>query len=152
MRVRSCVFLLTLLLIMVLGTNQKPTASTYNIPSACEAFNMAKAVFIGRVVNVSQKREHVYGEETDETYVSCSLEVVFEMIEPFSGAPGRLMNVWEIGGFRRRTIDNHWRCQRPQNNPIERGVVKAQSKKDQGPIETVVKAPYKKGQRVVQIG
>jgi carboxypeptidase family protein/prealbumin domain-containing protein len=98
MKARSRVFLLTLLLNVVLWPDKELTARSYYTPLVCEAFNMAKAVFIGRVVNASQKREHVYGDDGDEPSVSCSLELVFEVIESFSGTPGRLMTVWESGG------------------------------------------------------
>ncbi|MCI0392908.1 MAG: carboxypeptidase-like regulatory domain-containing protein [Acidobacteria bacterium] len=98
MKVRSLVFLLALLLTVVLWPNPELTASTYYNPPVCEAFNLAKAVFIGRVVTANQKREYVYDDDTDEPSVACSLEVVFEVIEPFSGALGRTMNVWESGG------------------------------------------------------
>jgi len=98
MKARSRVFLLTLLLTVVLWPDQELTARSYYTPLVCEAFNMAKAVFIGRVVNASQKREYVYGDDGDEPSVSCSLELVFEVIESFSGTPGRLMTVWESGG------------------------------------------------------
>ncbi|HKE02989.1 MAG TPA: hypothetical protein VKE91_02965 [Blastocatellia bacterium] len=101
MEARSLVFLLTLLLIVFLWPNRKLTATSYYTPPACEAFNLAKAVFIGRVVNASQKREYVYGDEGDEgdePSVSCSSELVFDVIESFSGARGRFMTVWENGG------------------------------------------------------
>jgi hypothetical protein len=45
---------------MVLWPNQKLTASTYYTPPVCEAFNLAKAVFIGRVVNASEYTIRVY--------------------------------------------------------------------------------------------
>jgi carboxypeptidase family protein/prealbumin domain-containing protein len=105
MKTRSRVFLLTLLSIVVLWPNRKLTATSYYTPPACEAFNLAKAVFIGRVVNASQKREYVYDDEADEPSgeadepsVACSLELVFEVIESFSGTQGRFMTVWESGG------------------------------------------------------
>jgi Carboxypeptidase regulatory-like domain/Prealbumin-like fold domain len=97
MKVRSLVFLLALLLAAVLWPNRELTARTYYTPPVCEAFNLAKAVFIGRVVNASQKREYVYDDDTNEPSVVCSLEVACEVIEAFSGAPGRTMNVWESG-------------------------------------------------------
>lgn len=98
MKIRSRVFLLTLLLIVVLWPNRTITATSYYTPPVCEAFNWAKAVFIGRVVNLSQKREYVKDDETAEPSVTCSLELVFEVIESFSGTSGRLMTVWESGG------------------------------------------------------
>jgi hypothetical protein len=98
MKIRSRVFLLTFFLIAVLWPDRKLTATSFYTPPVCEAFNLAKAVFIGRVVNASQKREYVYDDEADEPSVACSLEQVFEVIESFSGTPGRLMIVWESGG------------------------------------------------------
>jgi len=98
MKAPSRVILLTLLLIAFLWPKQKIAASTYYTPPVCEAFNMAKAVFIGRVVNASQKREYAYDDETGEPSVACSLEAVFDVIERFSGPPERTMNVWESGG------------------------------------------------------
>src|SRR5215510_3115804 len=98
MKAPSRVILLTLLLIAVLWPKQKIAARTSYTPPVCEAFNMAKAVFIGMVVNASQKREYVYDDETGEPSVACSLEAVFDVIERFSGAPERTMNVWESGG------------------------------------------------------
>lgn len=95
MKARSLVFLSTLLLILVLLPNPKVTATTYYSPPPCVAFNEAKAVFIGKVINATQKREFVYG---NEPTVSCSSELAFEVIEPFSGTPERLMNVWYRGG------------------------------------------------------
>jgi hypothetical protein len=105
MKAPSRVFLLTLLLIAVLWPKQKIAATTYYTPPVCEAFNMAKAVFIGRVVNASQKREYVYDDETGEPSVACSLEAVFDVIERFSGAPERTMNVWESGGEACESVD-----------------------------------------------
>src|SRR5215813_2472959 len=101
MKARSWVFLISLLLIVVLWPNQELTATTYYTPPVCEAFNLAKAVFIGRVVSASQKREYVYGDDGDdgdEPSVSCSSELVFDVIESFSRAPGRFITVWESGG------------------------------------------------------
>lgn len=98
MKARSRVLLLTLLLTVVLWPDQKLTARSSYTPLVCEAFNMAKTVFIGRVVNASQKREYVYDDDGDEPSVSCSLELIFEVVESFSGTPGRLMTVWESVG------------------------------------------------------
>ena len=70
------------------------------------AFNLAKAVFIGRVVNVTQKRGYVYHDKTDEPFVSCSLEVVFEVIESFPGTAGHLMTVWKNGGQTCKGVDS----------------------------------------------
>jgi hypothetical protein len=98
MKVRSRVFLLTFLLIAVLCPERKLKASSRYDPPVCEAFNWAKTVFVGRVVNATQKRENVYDDETDESSVYCSLELAFEVIESFSGAPSRFVTVWESGG------------------------------------------------------
>jgi len=108
---------------MVLWPNQKLTASTYYTPTVCEAFNLAKAVFIGRVVNASLKREYVYGDEGDEPSVSCSNELVFDVIESFSGASGRFITVWESG---------HETCEGLDLTPGEVYLVYAYEDEDEG--------------------
>src|SRR5215813_1014765 len=123
MKARSWGFLSTLLLTVVLWPDQELTASTYYTPPVCEAFNLAKAVFIGRVVNASLKREYVYGDEGDEPSVSCSNELVFDVIESFSGASGRLITVWESG---------HETCEGLDLTPGEVYLVYAYEDEDEG--------------------
>ena len=95
MKAPGLVLQLTLLGIVICGVSQESTACSCKIPTVCEAFNRSTAVFIGRPIQASQKREDVYG---GKTYVACFGEVVFEVIEPFSGVTSRLVSVWASGG------------------------------------------------------
>jgi len=81
---------------MVLSPNRELRARSYYIPPVCEAFNLAQAVFIGRVVNASQKREYVYDDDTDEPSVACSLEVVFEVAEVITIEPGKTNGPFDL--------------------------------------------------------
>ena len=95
MKVRRLVFVLTLLVIVICGIHQESAACSCATPPACEAFNRATAVFIGRAIHASKKRAELY---EGKVYTSYFGEVVFEIIEPFYGVTGRLMTVWASGG------------------------------------------------------
>jgi hypothetical protein len=94
MKPRRRTFLLAFLVIVICGAGQESIACTCITRTACEAFNRAKAVFIGRAIHATQKREDVYD---GKTYVSYFGDVTFEVIEPFSEVTGRLMSVWATG-------------------------------------------------------
>ncbi|MCI0392906.1 MAG: hypothetical protein MOB07_29595 [Acidobacteria bacterium] len=58
---------LTFLVIVICGVSQESIACSCITPPACEAFNRTKAVFIGRAIQASQKREDAY---EGKTYIS----------------------------------------------------------------------------------
>jgi hypothetical protein len=95
MKIRSQVFGLTLLVIVICGIRKESAACSCATPSACVAFNRSKAVFIGKAIRASQKREDIYW---GNTYAAYFGDVVFEVIEPFSGVASRLVSVWASGG------------------------------------------------------
>src|SRR5262249_43879228 len=95
MKAPRLVLRLTLLVIVICVVSQESTACSCKTPPACEAFNLTKAVFIGRAIYASQKREDVYG---GKSYVAYFGEVVFEVIEPFSGVTSRHVSAWASGG------------------------------------------------------
>src|SRR5262249_47587326 len=95
MKSPGLVLQLAFLVIGICGVSQKATACSCETPTVCEAFNRTTAVFIGRAIQASQQREDVYG---GKTYVAYFGEVVFEVIEPFSGVTSRHVSVWASGG------------------------------------------------------
>lgn len=79
-----------LLLIIFFATATDVLACSCSAPTACEAFNRSKAIFIGRAIKGSQQRDRLFGGKTQVEFVG---EVVFEVIEPFSGVSDRFIKV-----------------------------------------------------------
>jgi len=76
--------LLAFLLLSVVGFNHSTVlACSCREFSACEAFNFSSAVFIGRPISASRQRELPSGR------IELFGDVVFEVLESFSGTSGR---------------------------------------------------------------
>lgn len=84
--------LLPLLFFIALGgATPDVFACSCHTPTACEAFNGSQAVFIGRPIKASKQQDRSSGGQPRIVYFG---EVVFEVIEPFSGVSDRFITVW----------------------------------------------------------
>lgn len=82
------IFSIAFMFLMCLGSAQKTSAcECFSLPPVYEAFEMADAVFIGKVVGSNEPKEG------DESYDGYPIVFDLEVIENFKGAEGKTVKV-----------------------------------------------------------